>query len=443
MHEYLRIFEFFGFYTILFILILRTVKILIILQSQLERKTGMTNHLEPPLAGNQRIVAVDVLRGLAVMAIILLHSLEHFNFYVFPEDLPDWMVFTDKVIWDGFFFLCGGKAYAIFALLFGFGFYIQYENERKRGRDFRLRFMWRMVLLFLLGQLNALFFTGEILTTYALLGFVLPLFCRVKNKTLLILIVICMLQPIDIAKVIYALANPDYQMASQSLDGPFWVVANEVRHTGNFWQTAKVNLWEGQLASLAWALLNGRVTQIIGLFLLGLYLGRKQFFVDTVANRLVWLKTLGFSLLAFFPLYGIANLLPKFIHRKELFQPLDIIFSSLHKLSFTFVLVTAFLFVYYLAKSSRLLDKLAPYGKMSLTNYIVQSMVGGLLFYSWGFYLAPHLSITYSLLVGVVLFLIQWYFCVWWLKTHRYGPFEALWRKFTWVGTDRYKGNKK
>ncbi|NMA74410.1 MAG: DUF418 domain-containing protein [Bacteroidales bacterium] len=400
----------------------------------------MFENLKP---SNQRIVAVDVLRGLAVMAIVLLHSIEHFNFYVFPEVVPGWMEFTDKAIWDSFFFLFGGKAYAVFALLFGFGFYIQYENERKRGRDFRLRFLWRMVLLFLLGQLNAMFFTGEVLTTYAILGVILPLLCRLNNRTLMIVIVICMLQPIDLGRIIYALMNPEFQMAQSSLDSHFWNVSYQVRHVGNFWQTAKMNLWEGQLASMAWALLNGRVMQILGLFLLGLFLGRKEFFVETPQNKMLWLKLLGFSLLAFFPLYGLTNMLPDFVSRKELLEPLNIILSSLHKLSFMFVLVTAFLLVYYLAKNNNLLNKLAPFGKMSLSNYIFQSIIGSFLFYSWGLYLGQYLSITYSLIVGIILFLVQWTFCVWWLKTHRYGPFEAIWRRLTWIGTDRYKGNKK
>ena len=74
-----------------------------------------------------RVDVADVLRGFAVLAIILLHSIEHFNFYSFPpaDTQPAWLNFTDKAIWDGLFFAFGGKAYAIFALLFGFSFFIQ------------------------------------------------------------------------------------------------------------------------------------------------------------------------------------------------------------------------------------------------------------------------------------------------------------------------------
>ena len=113
---------------------------------------------------NARVDVADVLRGLAVMGIIILHSIEHFNFYSFPDTVPcEWMKFTDKAIWNGLFFVFSNKAYAIFALLFGFSFYIQDNNQQRRGKDFRLRFIWRMALLFIIGQFNAAFFTGEIL----------------------------------------------------------------------------------------------------------------------------------------------------------------------------------------------------------------------------------------------------------------------------------------
>ena len=126
------------------------------------------------------------MRGFAVLAIILLHSIEHFNFYSYPDTAGQstWLNFCDKAIWDGLFFAFGGKAYAIFAMLFGFSFFIQHDNQRMRGKDFRLRFCWRLLLLFVIGQFNAAFFTGEILVMYALVGFILPLTCRLSTRAL-------------------------------------------------------------------------------------------------------------------------------------------------------------------------------------------------------------------------------------------------------------------
>ena len=168
---------------------------------------------------NARIDVADVLRGLAVMGIILLHSIEHFNFYSFPEEVPfEWMKFTDQAIWRGLFFTFSNKAYAVFALLFGFSFYIQDNNQQRRGKDFRLRFLWRLFILFIIGQFNAAFFTGEILTMYAILGIILPIFCRMSDRTVAIFATLLILQPIDWAKLIYALCNPDY-VAGNSLAG--------------------------------------------------------------------------------------------------------------------------------------------------------------------------------------------------------------------------------
>lgn len=115
-----------------------------------------TKAINTKLKGHARVDVADVLRGLAVMGIIILHSIEHFNFYSFPDTAGQsaWLNFSDKAIWSGLFFMFGGKAYAIFALLFGFSFFIQDDNQRLRGNDFRLRFCWRLILLFLIGNIN-------------------------------------------------------------------------------------------------------------------------------------------------------------------------------------------------------------------------------------------------------------------------------------------------
>lgn len=120
------------------------------------------------LAKSPRIEVVDALRGFAVMAIMLLHNIEHFNFYDFPTASSAFMEAMDKGIWETLFFLFSGKAYAIFSLLFGFSFFIQYNNQAKKGKDFRLRFLWRLFLLFIIGCFNGAFFPGDILVLYSI-----------------------------------------------------------------------------------------------------------------------------------------------------------------------------------------------------------------------------------------------------------------------------------
>ena len=228
---------------------------------------------------NARVDVADVLRGLAVMGIIILHSIEHFNFYSFPDAIPgEWMKFTDRAIWNGLFFVFSNKAYAVFALLFGFSFYIQDNNQQRRGKDFHLRFIWRMVLLFIIGQFNAAFFTGEILTMYAMLGLILPLFCRLGSRSVAIFATLLILQPIDWFKVIYALCNPDY-VPGPSLASHYFGIAFDVQKNGTFLETICMNLWEGQLANLTWALEHGRILQTPALFLFGMLVGRKGLFL--------------------------------------------------------------------------------------------------------------------------------------------------------------------
>ena len=205
--------------------------------------------MEHALQSRPRIEVVDALRGFAVMAIILLHNIEHFNLYNFPEATTDFMKALDKGVWDTLFFLFSGKAYAIFALLFGFSFFIQFDNQARKGKDFRLRFFWRLVLLFFIGCFNASFFPGEILVLYSILGIVLIPVCKLSNKVVLAIAVVLMLQPMEWGKFMYALMHPEYVASKEQ-----WLVhcmrIYPYMEGTSFWEMVKSNLWDGQLYSL-------------------------------------------------------------------------------------------------------------------------------------------------------------------------------------------------
>ena len=166
------------------------------------------------LKTSERLGVVDALRGFALLAIVLLHNLEHYNLFLAPENVPAWLQTIDKYAWDTLFFLFAGKAYATFSLLFGFSFYIQFHNAEKRGIDFRGRFAWRMCLLFLFAQLHALFYNGDILLLYAVVGFALIPVCKLKDKTVFWIALILLLQPYEWGRAIYAMINPDYVVST-------------------------------------------------------------------------------------------------------------------------------------------------------------------------------------------------------------------------------------
>ena len=150
------------------------------------------------LRSKERILAVDALRGFAVMGIILLHNIEHFNYYSFPEAGSSLLSSLDKHLWDMLFFLFSGKAYAIFALLFGFTFYIQTSNQKKQGKDFGYRFLWRLVLLVGFAILNAAFFpAGDVLLLFAVVSLVLFLTRNWSDRAILITSILFLLQPVE------------------------------------------------------------------------------------------------------------------------------------------------------------------------------------------------------------------------------------------------------
>lgn len=382
--------------------------------------------------GHARVDVADVLRGLAVMGIIILHSIEHFNFYSFPDTTGqcDLLRFTDRAIWDGLFFTFGGKAYAVFALLFGFSFFIQYDNQRMRGYDFRGRFCWRLVLLFIFGNINACFFTAEVLVLYSLVGFILPLTCRLKDKWVFVLACLLLIQPLPLYYVCRSILDPAF-VAPQLPTRAFWDATFAVQSSGTFLETVKVNLWEGQLASLAWAWDHGRVFQTAALFLFGMLIGRRGLFLQNNLN--FWCKVLGLSLIAFFPLYGIGNMLHVFISNQSLYGSLYLIISSLSNFAFMLLLVSGVIIVFYTTKLQSKLMLIAPYGKMSLTNYISQSIIGSMMYYNWGLGLHRYMGISVSSLAGVALFVLQLFFCRWWMSKHSHGPLEYIWKKATWI----------
>ena len=388
------------------------------------------------LAKSPRIEVVDALRGFAVMAIMLLHNIEHFNFYDFPTASSAFMEAMDKGIWETLFFLFSGKAYAIFSLLFGFSFFIQYNNQAKKGKDFRLRFLWRLFLLFIIGCFNGAFFPGDILVLYSIIGVVLVLVCRWSDRAILIAAIILMLQPLEFGKFFYAMINPDYVPAAG-----VWRVHSQRMYPflsqPDFWAMVKSNLWDGQLFSLLWAWGYGRFFQTASLFLLGMLMGRRQLFANLSEHRVFWMRTLVIGAVCFVPLYFITASLPDMISNKAMLTPMNTVVSSFRNFSFMCVLVACFVFLWQQVSTHEMLHGLVPYGKMSLTNYLGQSIFGSLLFYHWGFELGRYLGITYSFLFGILFVLLQMVFCSWWLRHHKHGPFEGLWKRLTWIGKNK------
>ena len=391
--------------------------------------------MEQLLKTNPRIEVVDALRGFAVMAIILVHNLEHFIFPVYPTDSPEWLNILDHGVFNSVFSLFAGKAYAIFALLFGFTFYIQNNNQKKQGKDFGYRFLWRLVLLVGFATLNAAFFpAGDVLLLFAVVGLVLFFTRNWSDKAILITSIIFLLQPVEWYHYIASLINPAHQLPDLKV-GEMYSEVTEYTKSGNFGEFILGNITLGQKASLFWAINAGRFFQTAGLFLLGFYIGRKQLFVSSEKNLHLWIKTLIVSAISFAPLYTLKELVMK--NDAIIQQSAGTAFDMWQKLAFTLVLVASFVILYPNNTFNKMVSNLRFYGKMSLTNYITQSIIGAFIYFPFGLYLAPYCGYTISLLIGIFTFLLQVRFCKWWLNKHKQGPLEYIWHKWTWLGTNK------
>ena len=384
---------------------------------------------------SDRIQVVDALRGFAIVAILLLHNLEHFDFWYFPQGFPAWLVGLDKGIWNTMFFLFSGKAYGIFALLFGFTFYIQQYRQNLIGKDFRGRFAWRLILLLGFGTLNSCFYQGDILTIYAILGFTLIPVAKLNNKTVLIIAIILLLQPFEIVKFILALLQPGQALPALSPDPYFAKMADYIPN-GSLLDVIKGNLTNGKIGVSIWTWQSGRVFQTPGLFMVGMLLGRTRKFIKSNETKQFWKKILLFATIAFIPLYLLKISVNETVVTDTVqFTSLALMIKSWSDLAFMTILVSGFVLLYQYTELHDLLEKFSVLGKMSMSNYIIQSMLGAIIYYGFGMGAYLYTGASFSLLIGILLMITQWILCKYWLKDHRYGPFEGIWHDLTWIGS--------
>ena len=368
------------------------------------------------------------------MAIMLLHSIEHFNFYVFPKKStqPDWLNTMDQWVWDTFFFLFGGKGYAIFALLFGFTFSLMYAKQQTKNIDFGPRFLWRMLLLVCFALFNGMFFPGEVLMLYALVGIVLFLVRKFSNKALLITIVLLLSQPLEWASYLRSVFDPNYVPPVLEM-GYIWKALKEGQMGDSFFGLVKANTLYGHKMSLMWAYDVGRLLQTAGLFVLGYWLGKNQLFVDSEKSNKFWKRALIVGATVFIPFFLLEKNFKALVDAKIYAHTLLKVVDMYGNLAFTTVLVASFILLYKIQYFRDILKGLRYCGRMSLTAYVLQSMVGGFVFFGYGLGIGPKVRHTMSLAVGILLFVLLFYFCKWWINRYGQGPLEKLWHKLTWI----------
>jgi uncharacterized protein len=216
-----------------------------------------------------------------------------------------------------------------------------------------------------------------------------------------------------------------------------WVVEYyDILKQGNVWEVFKANAIEGHKGKADFQFsIFGRGYFTFAFFLVGLYIGRIGFFKTyreqkkLITKVLIWsgaTLVLSFGIVAAaFSQVGPDGGLDSWYAMVGL-SALDIANAAQ-----TFLWIAVFVLLYKKAKPEKWLSKLAPYGRMALTNYVLQSIIGTFLLYGWGLGLLGELRQAYTLLLALVLIALQMWLSKLWLQYFKYGPLEWLWRSLT------------
>ncbi len=363
---------------------------------------------------NTRIDVSDALRGIAVAGIILYHSVEHFN--IFTQEPILYPLPCDQTVANVLAWLFSGKMYGIFAMLFGLSFFIMNDNQQQKGRNFSLRFAWRMCLLFLFGVVNVAFYDGDILMLYACYGLLLIPISYLPSKYVWCIIALLAIQPVELFCLLtgHVIDHTRFYEISGYI--------NTAHEHGTFLENTLTNLRYGFEVNLRFNIFSGRLTQLLCLFILGMQLGRQRLFYNEGSNLTIWHRLLIVS--------GIVVLALSFVD----FGSLDFWLKPIYNGIILLMIVSAVVSSWYAFEGARsVLHHLCIFGRMSLTNYLLQSIIGCSIFCGYGLACYYKLGITYAVMVGCGMVVCQYLFARYWFSNHQRGPLEGFWRKLTWI----------
>jgi len=384
-----------------------------------------------PVAPNERIATLDVLRGLALLGILLM-NMEAFSG---PLDLsftgidPHWQG-PDR--WaDAFVYVfVQGKFFTLFSLLFGAGFAVMAQRAEVAGREFTRFYLRRSLGLLGIGLVHALLlWSGDILVSYALLSFMLLAFREAPRGWLPALGVVVYLAASVLVLLLGAMVMllPGDAMAAQADAARSAIEAQrQVYGHGGYLQAVAQRLRDFGTA-LGGLLVVG--PQVLGMFLIGAWFARS----GAIARSGDYPRLFGWLRWAALPL-GLAVML-----LSAGWQPyvapgrFDLGTAAVYALNALAGLLMCLGYLAWGVRWSHRLHWLAPAGRMALSNYLLQSVLCTLLFYGYGLGLFEQMGRAWQLLFAVALFAAQVLGSHLWLKHFRFGPMEWLWRAFTYL----------
>jgi uncharacterized protein len=415
----------------------------------------------------KRIEGVDALRGWALLSIGVIHFMEQFLGAMPPADHITYSQhgLADRLIESLGMVFIRGKGFALFSFLFGLSFALQMDKaeERSPGSDFRPRFAWRLGILGSIGALHGLLYGGDILLIYAVLGFPMLLFYRLGTRWLIVpaLLLILGMPRIAYQTAVFLTAQPKVAetKVTQNPDGTETKKllspedASRQAEAARHWETLTHGSFTGVLRANASKTLSnkvefqlgfmGRGYQTFGLFLLGLWAGRRRLFENVEENLATFRRAFRWSVwpTAIISVVALAGMTWVAFHP----QPSDgnfgnpwvwqaVVAISLYdawNFAMTVCYISGFVLLFRKAQVRHWLGLLAPVGRLALTNYLAQTIFGSFLFMGFGFGLLGTVGSSLTLPIGLAFFALCARASTLWLKHYHYGPVEWLWRSLT------------
>jgi uncharacterized protein len=362
-----------------------------------------------PIGPTERIDAIDILRGIALLGVVAMNVVTEFRVSIFERFLFPKPTASpiDSAVETILMLAVDLKALALFSLLFGAGLAIQFERLARSERRTSL-LVRRLVVLLAFGLIHlCLIWNGDILTEYALAGFIVLPFLFGPRR----LLAVAALASLGLYLAMQAFPPPGLWPGTPALAQDV-VEARRIYPTGGFLDVLAFRLREIPLLACLHAYIFPRT---IGLFLLGAFAWRTGILRNPPRHLLVLIAAgcIGLGTALILSHSGGEIGLPA--------EPLGIILLALGY-------GAAIICIANLERGKRLLGLAAPLGRMAFTNYLAQSLIFGWIFYGYGLGLFGRLGVASALAIGVAVYIGQVFFSAWWLHRYRYGPVEWLWR---------------
>jgi len=389
-----------------------------------------------PVPRRERIVLLDVLRGFALGGIVVVnYGVLSGLLFMSPAELAS-LQFTaaDRAAQFLIHVLLEQKFYSLFSLLFGIGFSILMGRAMDRGSAFAPFFRRRLVLLLGIGFVHAiLIWPGDILILYAVLGFVLLLFRDASDRTVFRWGIGLLLSPIVVYAVFLAFRMPD-PMAMLAGDGPSpLATALAAFRKGSYPEVVAANVF---MYAGRWIqyLLSIRIPRVLGMFLLGVWLDRRNVFRDPDGNRALLITTLAWGVAVGLP----ANLAVAWIGESQAALPASgrgLVHTTLSAIgvpALALAYASAIALAMLRAAGRSRWTVLAPMGRMALTQYLLQSVAGVAIFYGLGLGLFGRVRPLAVCGIALGVFAAQVVLSRIWMARFAYGPAEWTWRRLTY-----------